>query len=64
VSAVQIPHGGWFPLALAAGFFFLACLWYWSMTKLLNHVNHMAAQQAKEQSSAEQSEFAGTALTG
>ena len=44
--AVQIPYGGWFPLALAAGFFFLACLWFWGMTMLLNYLNSMASQQA------------------
>lgn len=44
--AVQIPYGGWFPLALAAGFFFLACLWFWGMTMLLNYLNSMACQQA------------------
>ena len=49
VVYVQIPYGGWFPLALAAGFFFLACLWFWGMTKLLHHVNHMASQQAVDQ---------------
>ena len=48
---VQIPYGGWFPLVLAAGFFFLACLWFWGMTKLLNHVNHMASQQAVDKMS-------------
>ena len=48
---VQIPNGGWFPLALAAGFFFLACLWFWGMTKLLLYVNHMASQQAVNQMS-------------
>ena len=44
----QIPHGGWFPLILAAGFFFLACLWYWGTGKLVAHVTHMAhmAQQS------------------
>lgn len=48
---VQIPYGGWFPLVLAAGFFFLACLWFWGMSKLLHHVNHMASQQAVDQMS-------------
>jgi len=48
---MQIPNGGWFPLALAAAFFFLACLWFWGMTKLLHHVNHMASQQAVDQMS-------------
>ncbi|DBA78608.1 TPA: Potassium transporter, variant 2 [Trebouxia sp. C0004] len=47
----KIPDGGWFPLALAAGFFFLACLWFWGMTKLLYHVNHMASRQAVDQMS-------------
>ncbi len=59
---VQIPYGGWFPLALAAGFFFLACLWFWGMTKLLRHVNHMASQQAVDQMSSSQKPVDGELL--
>ncbi len=62
VVYVQIPYGGWFPLALAAGFFFLACLWFWGMTKLLRHVNHMASQQAVDQMSSSEKPVDGELL--
>ena len=49
IGVVQIPHGGWFPLALAAGFFFASCLWYWGTTKLIAHVTHMVHMTAESQ---------------
>lgn len=28
-SPAQVPHGGWFPLAVAAVVFAVAALWHW-----------------------------------